>query len=183
MKRFYSLIALVMAFVFSANAAEFEAGSFSLGVRAGSGLSNVTGDYDGDPVINFHAGAVGDYFFTDMFYGEAGLLLSKKGTEIASVSSDFWYLEMPILAGAKFNVSDAVALNAQVGPYVAFGLFGDFDDTNTKKLDFGAKIQGGAFFNSFSVNAGYGYGIANIADVDGAKVHNSLIYVTVGYNF
>lgn len=183
---------MVMAFVFSASAADLEAGSFSVGVRAGVGLTNVTGDYEGDNTFGFHVGAVGDYFFTDGFYGEAGLLLSKKGAKDKALDKalDLWYLELPILAGYRFNVSDDLAINAQVGPYLGYGLFGDFsyevmghDVDVFKKFDFGAKFQAGVFVSNFSANIGYGLGLANISENSDVKAHNSLIYLTLGYNF
>ncbi|MCL1967870.1 MAG: PorT family protein [Fibromonadales bacterium] len=128
-----------------------EEGEYSSGGTSGSGMSQKgsytttsdASDMSGN-LIGFHIGAVADIKITDFLYVQPGLLLSSKGMETESIEDDEYtysgnsqkskykynvrmnpyYIDVPIMVSLKGTLADNLALRAQAGPYLGFGLFG-----------------------------------------------------------
>lgn len=178
------LLMVIMAlFVVSANA---QMENLRWGVKAGMNVSNFGRDADTDARIGFHIGALAEYTLTDLISIQPELLLTLKGAKHYTP----YYLELPI--NAKFNFplgEDRVYLT--VGPYIAYGLFGEgaisdrkFFKDDAKRFDFGGGIGAGyEFMNGLFLNLGFSYGFIDISDGFGEDINNMNFMVSVGYKF
>jgi hypothetical protein len=144
-------------------------------------------------LIGFHVGAVVDIGINEFFYIQPGVLLTSKGGETNSeyksrsgtsyekdenkMTIAPYYIDIPIMLSLKGKLNDNLALKAQAGPYIGFGLFGkmeneykeeyngDIDSEKSKVKDVfsptDAEKKEGGFegFNRFNAGIGFGGGI------------------------
>ena len=77
-----------------------------------------------------------DYGFSEKWSLQSGLMISSKGWKYKEEGEKMTfrpiYLDIPILAAYKFNISDNTKFVINAGPYLAFGLggkakYGDVD--------------------------------------------------------
>lgn len=137
--------------------------------------------------IGFHIGAKAEMTLpsiADGVYANAGAFLTLKGCkqdygDLAEATSNAYYLEIPIHIGYKYIINEKIAVYGDVGPYIAFGLFGkskatainDWTDgstttekTNTfgdhaKRFDLGAGLKVGVeFMKKYTFSIGYDWG-------------------------
>ena len=119
----------------------------SWNAKVGMNMSNFTGDMDTDMRIGFNVGVGMEYQFSDMWSIQPSLMFTQKGAKQDEVKMNPMYLEIPVLAAARFAIADNQNIVVKAGPYFAFGIagkckigdekidfFGDGDD------QFGAKI-------------------------------------------
>ena len=124
-------------------------GGISYGVRAGLNVSKIAGQYspDSDDKLDFNSrvgfqvGAVVDIPITNGFYVQPGLLFTTRGakekssyseagySEEASTKYRPMYLQIPVLASFRADVSESVNVQVHVGPHFAFGLGGKCKDS------------------------------------------------------
>lgn len=78
----------------------------SWNVKAGMNMSNITGDADTDLRIGFNAGVGMEYQFTDTWSIQPSLMFSQKGFKLGDAKCNPLYLEVPVLAAARFAVTD-----------------------------------------------------------------------------
>lgn len=198
------------------------------GIKAGINLSNATIDNkkaDSKLKVGYQIGATVDYSFTREWLIQSGLSFTTKGSKI----DDFYagrmeggdgrgtthtfnqlYLQLPIYAAYRINVSDNFNLVIGAGPYMAYGLggkskeklhkavfgdgstkrefdtFGDGDNGDSeqlKRFDFGLGLNVSGEFGKIVVGLGYEHGLLNVAAYDGLKYRNRSAALTLGYKF
>lgn len=145
---------------------------------------------------------------------ETGALLSTKGYRIKEEEAggtfeakvNLMYLHIPVNARVGFDAGPMKIYGA-VGPYVGVGLsakakldieadgmsvsetedltFGDGEDDDIKRLDYGLSIGAGAAFGAFEVGLNYDLGLANLSPYteNGYKANSRVFSITAAYKF
>lgn len=212
MKKF--MMAIVAVLFAAPSFAQYSSGGFSLsessvyyGLRLGMNMATLTGD---DAALGVDLGTkVGLNFApviglrvsdTTPIFLESGLYFSGSGAKKDKTSVSLNYLEVPILIKYGIQATDDIAVLPFLGPTFRYGLFGgktkipgegkvdSFGDDKFKRADVGIKLGCGAEYNKLYLEAGYQFGITNIADWqlddgDDASVHNGAFFINVGVNF
>ena len=111
------------------------------------------------------------------------------------------YLEVPVLASYRVNLSDQVQLQMNIGPYFAFGLSGkqkvensfangdnyeidSFDsDEGNKKFDCGIDVGAAVTYKHYYIGISYERGLVNASQLADYNYQNGTIAVSLGYNF
>jgi len=202
---------------------------FKFGVKAGVNISNATIDNkDADPKlkVGYQIGATVDYTLTPNWLIQSGLSFTTKGSKIddflagkvlggdgrgETYTFNQLYLQLPVYAAYRIEVSDDLGIVIGAGPYLAYGIGGktkrklhngQFGDGSTeqkfdtfgnaednfeqlKEFDFGLGLNVSAEFGKIVVGLGYEYGILNISAYkhDDMKYHNHNAALTLGYKF
>ena len=173
--------------------------------KFGMNFSNMTKDSEAKVLPGFHLGVGMDYGFSENWSLQSGLMISSKGYKYDKdvLGADFKarpiYLDIPILAAYKFNISDNTKFVINAGPYLAFGLGGkgkfDVDGAEDIKV-----FKGEEGMSRFDLGIQYGIGLeisehylVNLTgqngficpwDVeDGDKPKNMTFSIGVGYRF
>lgn len=136
--------------------------------KVGMSISNIS-KMESDAKPGFTLGVGMDYQFTDMWYLRSGLNFTSKGCKDSYEESDEFgsvkyttklnpvYLEIPVLAAAKFSVSESMKLVVNAGPYLAFGIGGkgseDIELTG-EYVDFADEFPGDDSYKLFSKEDG-----------------------------
>ena len=172
----------------------------SWNAKVGMNMSNYTGDMDTDMKIGFNVGVGMEYQFSDMWSIQPSLMLTQKGAKIKedgeTMKFNPMYLEIPVLAAARFAVADNQNIVVKAGPYFAFGVagkvkvgddkadfFGDGDDQfGGKRFDCGIGVGVAYEINKFFIDLTGEFGLAKLADGDGAP-KNMNFSIGVGYKF
>ena len=173
--------------------------------RVGMNFSNMTKAEGTKALPGFNLGVGMDYGFSENWSLQSGLMISSKGYKIKDYSKDRpIYLDIPILAAYKFNISDNTKFVINAGPYFAFGLGGKckFDEGGDYKL-FKGEDGEDAEYSRFDLGIQYGIGL-EIGDhylvnltgqngfispfdypdgYDGDKPKNMTFSIGVGYRF
>ena len=102
--------------------------------KVGMNMSNFTGDAfkDSKMRIGFNVGVGAEYQFTEMWSIQPSLMFTQKGTKMeeseegitATAKLNPMYLEIPVLAAARFAIADNQNIVVKAGPYFAFGIAG-----------------------------------------------------------
>lgn len=181
-------------------------GGVQFGIRAGLSLSNYTFSEDGSSYspesrTTFHVGVIADIPLMQSLYIQTGLFLENKGAkeedEGYTTKTTPMYLQIPVLASYRYDFSDALQLQFNVGPYFAYGISGkwkeeghgvdeeiDFFDDGIKRFDCGLQIGGGlTFAKHYYLGVAYEFGFTNIADDSDMKMKNNNLMFSLGYNF
>lgn len=143
-------------------------------------------------------------------YGNAGALLSFKGTESFGKTYAANYLEIPVHIGYKHAVNEKFSIYGEAGPYLAFGLSGKSDLDITSALKVNTFGDEGLKLKRFDIGIGFragiesqkkytlsvGYDLGLIDPVKGSyleqmmagtgvsyKANNSNLYLSAGYKF
>lgn len=182
----------------------------SIGLRGGVNLSNMDVDHiDTDMRVGYNFGVVAEYALPQSFFLQSGLHLTSKGSKVkyteydgdyykAKLSINAVYLQLPIMAGYKLDVTDDFKVNFTVGPYLALGIGGKTKADVTIKDEFGSdKVNSfgndilhrfdmgigagvGAEYKKVLFNVGYEYGFINAFYGD-LKSYNRNAFISVGY--
>ena len=107
-------------------------------VKFGMNFSNATKTKDviGDTkaLPGFNLGVGMDYGFSENWSLQSGLIISSKGYKYDAEDAHDYnykarpiYLDIPILAAYKFNISDNTNFVINAFPYLAFGLGGKYN--------------------------------------------------------
>lgn len=119
-------------------------GGITFGVRVGMNISNISGEegpdrddkLDLDSRIGFQAGAIVDLPITNGFYIQPGLFITTRGAKKKTTDRDEdytykrtdkynpIYLQIPVLASFRTDISQSVKVQVNVGPYFSLGLGG-----------------------------------------------------------
>ena len=156
-------------------------------------------DYDGRRVGFTLAGIIGLRLSeTAPVFLESGLYYTQRGGKSSNYSADWNGIEIPILVKYGIQASDKLAILPFVGPYFAYGVGGEreYPDATTgnkekegvyKKFlnrnDMGFKLGCGAEYNMLYLEAGFQFGITNLADNDNFTTHSNAFYMNFGVNF
>jgi len=202
------LISLLAVFFAAPSFAQYNSGEVSIsestlyyGIRLGVDFANISGDGTGGfksrtgMTLGFALGLhVSEQtpicLESGIYYTERGAKQNIAGGE---VTTSLCYLELPILIKYGFEVSDDWAVLPFVGPYFALGAGGSIinkvSDTSVSSYkdvysrpDMGFKIGCGAEYNHLYIEAGYQFGVANIAKDDVHARHGNAFFLNVGVN-
>ena len=172
----------------------------SWNAKVGMNMSNFTGDSDTDMRVGFNVGVGMEYQFTDMWSIQPSLMFTQKGAKQDEVKMNPMYLEIPVLAAARFAIADNQNIVVKAGPYFAFGIagkekyeaggesekidiFGDGDDqAGMKRFDAGIGVGVAYEINKFFIDLTGEFGLTKIYDGDGAP-KNINFSIGVGYKF
>ena len=139
-------------------------------------------------------GVGAEYAFTEMWSVQPSLMFTSKGYKADGVKCNPMYLELPILAAARFAIADNQNIVVKAGPYFAFGVAGKykydgvdekedvFGDDGWKRFDAGLGVGVAYEINKFFVDLTGEFGLTKIADGDGAP-KNMNFSIGVGYKF
>lgn len=173
--------------------------------KFGMNFSNMTKAEGTKALPGFNLGVGMDYGFSENWSLQSGLMISSKGYKVKDYAKVRpIYLDIPILAAYKFNISDNTKFVINAGPYLAFGLGGKckFDEGGDYKL-FKGEDGEDAEYSRFDLGIQYGIGL-EIGDhylvnltgqngfispfdypdgYDGDKPKNMTFSIGVGYRF
>lgn len=176
----------------------------SWNAKVGMNMSNFTGDMDTDMKIGFNVGVGMEYQFTETWSIQPSLMFTQKGGkyDIDNETLKFnpMYLEIPVLAAARFAVADNQNIVVKAGPYFAFGIagkvkvgdekadfFGDGDDQyGAKRFDCGVGVGVAYEIGKFFVGLDGEFGFTNVIDFkeDGVSNPKNMNFsIGVGYKF
>lgn len=167
--------------------------------RVGMNFSNMTKAEGTKALPGFNLGVGMDYGFSENWSLQSGLIISSKGYKIKDYSKARpIYLDIPILAAYKFNISDNTKFVINAGPYLAFGLggkykydegedvkiFKDYDKKKGwKRFDLGIQYGIGLELNDrYLINLTGQNGFISPAD-GGENPKNMTFSIGVGYRF
>lgn len=169
--------------------------------RVGMNFSNMTKDSEAKALPGFNLGVGMDYGFSENWSLQSGLMISSKGWKYKEEGKKMTfrpiYLDIPILAAYKFNISDNTKFVINAGPYLAFGLggkakYGDVDyklfksdEGDWKRFDLGIQYGIGLELSEhYLINLTGQNGFICPWDVDeGDKPKNMTFSIGVGYRF
>ena len=164
-------------------------------VNAGVGFSGIAGnDADGcDNIISFKAGLSYDLGLSESFSVIPGVELVSKGYSEEAIDGDIrmTYLQIPVFAAFKLNISDDMKLAIKAGPYASYGLFGsdiewDYGETTNvfdafEKFDAGVIAGVSLEISDFVIGAEYSRGLTKLDSE--LKAYNQTYGLTFGYKF
>ena len=211
-KLLLSIAALTCAVSVSAQRATSSSSSFfstekaeqpiTFGVRGGINFAKLSGTESDelDAHVGFNFGVNVDIPLLQSLYLQTGLYATQKGWKYEDEEkANPLYLEVPVLASYRYNISDDVQLQFNVGPYFAYGVagkckvsymgeeeeidyFGDDEDTlGGKRFDVGLQVGTGVTIKKFFVGCAYEVGFAKA--LEGEDFKNTNFMVNVGFNF
>ena len=158
-------------------------------VNAGVGFSGIAGsDADGcDNIISFKAGLSYDLGLSESFSVIPGVELVSKGYSEEAIDGDIrmTYLQIPVFAAFKLNISDDMKLAIKAGPSASYGLFGsdiewDYGET-TNVFDAGVIAGVSLEISDFVIGAEYSRGLTKLDSE--LKAYNQTYGLTFGYKF
>ncbi|OAV67289.1 hypothetical protein Barb4_02526 [Bacteroidales bacterium Barb4] len=153
--------------------------------------------------VGFKIGAGVNYAFSNNFSLQSGLFFSQKGAKYEgeeegqrdgdpavpiAVTYNPLYLEIPVLAAYKFQMTDQVKLSLSAGPYLAYGLGGKAKQEETYgdiKLSVDANLFSKTKRSDENINAllkRFDAGLAFGAEAEIGKILVSLNYDLGLYN-
>lgn len=229
MKRNYKTYILIFALLFGISVSAQDS-RFRFGVKTGINMSNATIDNkEADPKIKIghQVGLTVDYALSQSWLIQTGLTFTTKGCKIDDFMAnrviggdgrnethtfDQMYLQLPLYAAYRIDVTYNFGFVIGAGPYLAYGIGGktkyklhegQFGDGSTeikfdsfgeakdhfeqlKKLDFGVGFNVDSEFGKIVIGIGYEYGILNISAYEyykKMKYHNHNATLTLGYKF
>jgi hypothetical protein len=154
----------------------------------------------------FNAGVTFEIGFGSLFAVEAGLIAETKGFKFSEsgnkLQTNALYVDVPVLVkvGPSFG---PIKVFAAAGPYIGMGVTGKYkitisgdsettdlkwgsdDDSDLKRMDFGAKFGVGAELSGLTFGVYYALSIANLSPTtdNGDVLRNKVLSVSVGYRF
>ena len=194
MRKLFSLV-FVALFAVTASA------QITWNVKGGVGLATCYGSEVG--LKNHFVGKIGagiEKPFAKNWSVMPSLELAWKGTETEDYYSDggkldIFYLQVPVVAAYRINVSNSWNITLKAGPYFAYGLSGDFkigeekidafsDDGDCNRFDAGLDVGIDFEYHRFVFGAEYELGLTKMTDGGKASgVKNAAGYITLGYKF
>lgn len=168
--------------------------------KFGMNFSNMTKYDDTKALPGFNLGVGMDYGFSENWSLQSGLMFSSKGFKVKEGNwKDKYrpiYLDIPILAAYKFNISDNTKFVINAGPYLAIGLGGKNKETDEEDIKLFDKD--GYDWKRFDLGIQYGIGLelsdrylinltgqnGFISPVDGGDDPKNMTFtIGVGYRF
>lgn len=174
-------------------------------VKFGMNFSNATKLDDTKALPGFTMGVGADYAFNENWAFQPGIMITSKGFKVKEngrkATTRPIYLDIPILAAYKFDLTDNAKFVINAGPYLAFGLGGKYKDDDND--DWKVFDKEGSDWDRFDLGLQWGLGVelgehylvnftaqhGFISPVDayekGDKIHpkNMSFAIGVGYRF
>ncbi|MEY8685286.1 porin family protein [Bacteroides sp. AN502(2024)] len=176
----------------------------SWNAKVGMNMSNLSGLEESSMKVGFNVGVGMEYQFTEMWSIQPSLMFSAKGAkqdfsqngEKYESTYSPMYLELPIMAAARFAVAENQNIVVKAGPYLAYGIGGKvknswsdgeesaevkydiFKDTKdedgdiyaaAKKFDLGIGVGVAYEINKFFVDLTGSFGLTKLCDGINAK--------------
>lgn len=184
----------------------------TFGIRAGLNMSNMTFSDDEvsvspDSRTSFHVGVTADIPLMQSLYVQTGLFFQNKGYKLDydgdTETAKPMYFEIPVLASYRYDLSDAMQLQVNFGPYFGYGIggkiklesdyddenyefdfFGDKEDDGYKSFNCGLQVGAGLTFNNhLYLGFSYQFGLSNISNDSDFSVKDKNCMISLGYNF
>jgi hypothetical protein len=213
-------IVFICFLLFAIKSISAQPDKFQFGVKGGLNLSAAAVN-NAEAVklkTGYHLGATVGYLFFPNFELQSGLFLSAKGSIIDGLDINSYvcgkpdithtfnelYLNVPVYAVFRKNVSDNFIFNIGFGPYFGYGIGGEtvqtFHGSNEErkwdtfgkgeiysfgKFDFGPAIIADIEYNKFIFGIGFDCSVINSIDKEYApsSYRNINISVSTGYRF
>ena len=180
------------------------------GVRLGLSMANLGGDdVDMDSKAGLTlAGVVGLRLSDGVpVFLESGLYYTERGAKKDKQSVGYTNFELPVLIKYGFQATDEIAVLPFLGPVFSYAFsgktkqyqqasdgtielakVGTFDEKKAihgglKRPNMGIKVGCGAEWNNLYLEAGYQFGLTNIAKNDDFTLHSNALFLNVGVNF
>ena len=196
---------------FASGGFELDKSSLYYGVRFGVAFGGLSGDtevQDHDLLMDYSGRKTG--FTLGAVIGlrlsqqapaflESGLYFTQRGGKDGKYTADLNCIEIPLLIKYGIQASEHIAVLPFFGPYFAYGVGGQreyIDAVNgggkgkestyekfLNRNDMGFKLGCGAEYNMIYAEAGFQFGVANIADNDDKTTHSNVFYLNLGVNF
>ena len=148
----------------------------SWNAKVGMNMSNITGDADTNMKVGFNVGFGAEYAFTETWSVQPSLMLTSKGYKVDGFKCNPMYLELPVLAAARFAVTDNQNVVVKAGPYFAVGVAGKY------KLEAGLGVGVAYEINRIFIDLTGEFGLTKIGSGDGAP-KNMNFSIGLGYKF
>lgn len=143
-----------------------------LGVKGGVNINNVSlnkDDFSTGNLTGFQVGPTLEWLFIGNFGIETAVFYSQRGIKIDHVSDvkinkNVGYLDIPVNAKLKVDLSEKFGLYATAGPYISFNLSGSDISDQWKAKNFAAGINVGAgveLFKFLQLGANYSIGLTD----------------------
>ena len=178
MKRFFSLVCLSML-VMAASA------QITWNAKAGIGVATCYGNVQN---LESH------------FVGKAGVGIEKplsanwslmpslefaaKGAKEGEQNFNFYYLQIPVMAAYRINLTEQWNTTLKVGPYFAYQISNDVEvDDHVKKFDAGLDVGVDFEHGRFVCGAEIEWGITPMTEVGDLSIKNLAFYATIGWKF
>lgn len=180
----------------------------SFGVKAGMNLSEMQ-KLEDNIKVGSNVGVTAELALPSNFYLMSGLEFTTKGAKGKSITVvpvgmsqsvtgkatyNAMYLQLPIHAGYKLDLTPGTKLVFRVGPYLAYGVGGkikwnidqvgdkDFFNDDSNRFDFGIGGSVGIeFLEKINVSLGADQGLTKV--VKDTNIKNRAAYISVGYKF
>ena len=154
----------------------------SWNAKVGMNMSNFTGDADTDMRVGFNVGVGMEYQFTDMWSIQPSLMFTQKGAKLGDIKANPMYLELPVMAAARFAVVAGQNVVVKAGPYLACGIAGKYKIAGVKSDFFGDGVGVAYEINRFFVDLTGEFGLTKVYDASGSP-KNINFSIGVGYKF
>ena len=100
-------------------------------VQLGMNFSNMTKADDAKMLPGFKVGLGMDYAFTDVWSLKSGLMFESKGYKVDEEKARPIYMQIPVMAAWKANITEDIKFIVNAGPYFAVGLGGKYKEGNS----------------------------------------------------
>lgn len=154
--------------------------------KGGLGLANCHGDADTKSVFVAKAGVGIEKPLSADWSLMPSLELAWKGAQEKNWDNriDLLYLQIPVVAAYRLNLSDSWNMTLKAGPYFAYNVYakdsdgqGDLENKYDAGLDVGIDFE----YHKFVFGLEYEYGLVSMfKDV---SIKTSAFYATVGWKF
>lgn len=163
--------------------------------KVGMNISNYSGDLDMNAKIGFKLGGGFEYAFDDIWSLQPSLFVSSKGAKQDELTVNAYYLELPVMAAARFNVANNTNVVINAGPYLACGIAGKqkfdagnvtykedtFGDDGLKRFDAGLGVGVAMEFGQIIVGLDGQFGLVDVQKLGNPK--NMNFSIVLGYKF
>lgn len=162
--------------------------------KGGLGVAHCWGDSDG--LKSHFVGKIGagiEKPFTSNWSLMPSLEVAWKGCEFDGGKVDILYLQIPVVAAYRLNLTDSWNMALKAGPYIGVGVYGKVSgdeggsanlfSNGGKRFDLGLDLGVDFEYHRFVFGVEYELGFLPLLSEGSSKIRNAAFYATVGYKF